>query len=53
MSSLSIQKYGRFFAVYEGSALLCVCVYRKGAARVIERLTEALSQRADPAKQIR
>jgi hypothetical protein len=36
---MTIQKYGRFFAVYdEKAALVCVCVYKKGAAEVVRRL---------------
>jgi hypothetical protein len=51
-ASFSIQKYGRYFGVYEGLALVCVCLYRRGAARVIERINEALSYQEDqPEKQ--
>ena len=33
------EKYGRFWAVYDGLGLLvCVTVYRKGAREVIRRL---------------
>ena len=32
------ERYGRFWAVYEDDALLCVTVYKKGANAVIERL---------------
>lgn len=35
---ISIRPYGRHFAVYDGDALLTVCVYRKGAVAVLERL---------------
>lgn len=37
---MTIVKWGRFFAVYAGEELVCVCVYRKGAAEVIRRLNE-------------
>ena len=32
--------YGRFWAVYAAGALVCVCVYKRGAAEVIRRLTQ-------------
>jgi hypothetical protein len=36
---MTIQKYGRFWAVYAGDgALICVCVYKKGAREVLRRL---------------
>ena len=41
--NLSIQRYGRFFAVYEGKVLVCVCLYKKGAIAVIQRLLQALA----------
>jgi hypothetical protein len=38
-SQMTIQKYGRFFAVYDDkAALLCVYVYKKGALEVVRRL---------------
>jgi len=36
---ISIQRRGRFWSVYENGDLLCVTVYRKGAAAVAARLT--------------
>jgi hypothetical protein len=36
---LSLQKYGRFWAVYDQSTLVVVTVYRRGAVEVIRRLT--------------
>ena len=33
-----IARLGRFWAVYEGEDLVCVCVYRKGAREVARRL---------------
>jgi hypothetical protein len=33
-----IARWARFWAVYEGEALVCVCVYRKGAREVARRL---------------
>lgn len=35
-----IRKYGRFWAVYEADVLVCVCVYKRGAAAVIRRLMQ-------------
>src|SRR5262245_43048243 len=35
----SLHRYGRFWAVYDQSALLVVTVYRRGALEVIRRLT--------------
>jgi len=34
-----------FFAVYEGSELICVCVYRKGAEEVLKRLAKIQEQK--------
>lgn len=37
---MQILRYKRFWAVYEPSGdLLCVCVYKRGAQAVVERLT--------------
>jgi hypothetical protein len=38
-------KFGRFWAVYEDEALVCLTVYKKGAHRVIERLMAATGDR--------
>jgi hypothetical protein len=38
---LTIEKYGRFFGVYQGKDLVCVCVYKKGAMEVVRRLLES------------
>ena len=35
---MSLQKYGRFWAVYEGEELVCITVYKKGAMEVMRRL---------------
>ncbi len=35
---MTITRYGRFWAVYEGTTLICVTVYRKGALEVVRRL---------------
>jgi len=37
-TSLSLQKYGRFWAVYDQGTLVVVTVYRKGAVEVMKRL---------------
>ena len=26
-----IRKYGRYWAVYDGATLVCICLYKKGA----------------------
>ena len=39
MLSFSRYKRTRFWAVYEGDALLCVTVYLKGERSVVERIT--------------
>lgn len=39
---MRIERYGRTWAVYDADgALVCVTVYRKGAAEVVRRLSEA------------
>ena len=36
---MKITRYGRFWAVYDRmNALICVCVYKKGAEEVLRRL---------------
>jgi hypothetical protein len=39
---MTIRKYGgRYWALYDDTAeLVCVCVYRKGAAEVLRRLQQ-------------
>lgn len=42
---MKIKKWGRFFAVFdENDALVCVTVYKKGAAEVVRR--EAMASAA-------
>jgi hypothetical protein len=37
---MTVKRYGRYWAVYTSAgALICVCVYRKGAQQVVRRLT--------------
>ena len=36
---MTMKQYGRYWAVYASDgALICVCVYRKGAQEVVRRL---------------
>ncbi len=45
---LTLQKYGRFWAVYDQGTLVVVTVYRKGALEVMKRLA---SQPSHPTAQ--
>ena len=39
---MKIKKYGRYFAVFDAqNALVCLCVYRKGAREVVRRLEKS------------
>lgn len=40
--------YGRFWTVSEAGVLVCVCVYKRGAAEVLRRLTQAVHRRTAP-----
>jgi hypothetical protein len=40
MDGFTIEKWDRFFALYENGELLCVTVYKKGALAVLNRLQE-------------
>jgi hypothetical protein len=40
MDGFTIEKWGRFFALYENGELLCVAVYKKGAQAVQSRIEE-------------
>jgi len=35
---MHIAKYGKFWAVFDGEYLVCVCAYKKGAQEVLSRL---------------
>lgn len=35
---LEIQRYNRYWAIYDNRDLVCVTVYRKGAEEVVKRL---------------
>ena len=38
---MTIRKYGRYWALYDDAgALVCVCLYKKGAAEVLRRLQQ-------------
>ena len=41
---LEIQRYGKFWSLKENGALLCITVYKKGAAAVKTRIEELLAQ---------
>ena len=40
MEKFRIEKWGRFFALYENDELLCLAVYKKGAKAVLNRIQE-------------
>ena len=40
MEGFTIEKWDRFFALYENGELLCVTVYKKGALAVLNRIQE-------------
>jgi len=44
----TIERYGRYFAVYENGVLLCVTVYKKGARAVVQRLAPEGKEERDP-----
>ena len=53
MSKLTIEKYGKFWAVYdEGKILICVTVYKKGAKEVVNRLCKAWGNEEREGRQI-
>jgi hypothetical protein len=33
-----LERHGRYWAVYEGEALICLTVYKKGAKALVRRL---------------
>jgi hypothetical protein len=44
-----IRKYGRYWALYDDTgALVCVCLYKKGAAEVLKRLQQCPAPPAPP-----
>ena len=50
-SDFEIVNWDRYFALYENGNLLCVTVYKKGAAEVKRRLEELKAQLADALKE--
>jgi hypothetical protein len=47
---MSLSKYGRYWALYDNTdELVCVCLYKKGAAEVLRRLQRPTPP-APPAK---
>ena len=44
---MSIRKYGRYWALYDAGELVCVCLYKKGAAEVLRRLQRASRSPSD------
>lgn len=46
MADIVLAPYGRFWAVYDAGVLVCVCVYKRGAAEVMRRLTQGVHGRA-------
>lgn len=44
---MTMKKFGRFWAVFDGTQLVCLTVYKKGAAEVIRRLTIITSKESD------
>lgn len=42
---MRIERYGRFWAVRDGKALVCVTVYRRGAKEVVRRLSRPAKRR--------
>lgn len=45
-AGMVLTKRGRFWAVYAADVLVCVCVYTRGAAEVIRRLSQVAHGRA-------
>ena len=46
---MSIRKYGRYWALYDDAGeLVCICLYKKGAAEVLRRLQQMPSPPAPP-----
>ena len=47
---MRIARYGKtkYWAVYDGATLVCVCLYKKGAAEVLRRLQQVPSPPVPP-----
>ena len=42
---MRVERYGRYWAVCDGQALVCVTIYRRGACEVVRRLTRRAKRR--------
>jgi len=46
---MKIRKYGRYWALYDDAGeLVCICLYKKGAAEVLRRLQQRPAPPAQP-----
>jgi hypothetical protein len=46
---MSIRKYGRYWALYDDAGeLVCICLYKKGAAEALKRLQQHPAPPAPP-----
>jgi hypothetical protein len=46
---MSIRKYGRYWALYDDAGeLVCICLYKKGAAEVLRRIQQLPTPPAPP-----
>jgi hypothetical protein len=46
---MSIRKYGRYWTLYDDAGeLVCICLYKKGAAEVLRRLQQRPALPAPP-----
>ena len=49
---MSIRKYGRSWALYDDAGeLVCICLYKKGAAEVLKRLQQLPAPPQRPPRQ--
>jgi len=48
---MSIRKCGRYWALYDAAGeLVCICLYKKGAAEVLRRLQQLPAPPVPPTK---
>jgi hypothetical protein len=48
---MTIRKYGHYWALYDDAGeLVCVCLYKKGAAEVLRRLQQRPAPPAPPTR---
>ena len=51
---MSIRKYGRYWALYDDAGeLVCICLYKKGAAEVLRRLQQRPAPAVPPTTTLR